>query len=52
MSIEELCDKYNITNYTINQDGSIDVNQNVSLTYDELTEIPFVLVNNDKTEFQ
>ena len=26
MSIEEICRKYNITDYTINSDGSIDVN--------------------------
>ena len=27
--IESICKKYNITNYTINVDGSIDVNGNV-----------------------
>lgn len=30
-SIEDICKKYNIKNYTINSDGSIDVDGNVSL---------------------
>ena len=30
-SIEEICQKYNIKNYTINSDGSIDVNGDVDL---------------------
>ena len=40
--ISLICKKYNITNYTINDDGSIDVNGNVSLANSELTEIPLV----------
>ena len=49
MSIEELCDKYKIRNYTINDDGSIDVNESVflnginqagSANPDGLTHIP------------
>ena len=40
MSIEEICKKYGIKNYTINDDGSIDVNQKVSLSYYGLTELP------------
>ena len=30
MSIEEICEKYGIENYTINDDGSIDVDDHVS----------------------
>ena len=47
MSIEELCDKYKIRNYIINDDGSIDVNESVFLNGqsdsdnpDGLTHIP------------
>ena len=40
MTIEEICEKYNIINYTINNDGSIDVDGNVVLSSNELTEIP------------
>ena len=38
--IRDICEKYNITNYTINPDGSIDVDDNVSLIYRDLTKIP------------
>ena len=38
--ISLICEKYNITNYTINPDGSIDVNGNVYLYNKELTELP------------
>ena len=38
--ISLICEKYNITNYTINGDGSIDVNGNVYLYNKELTELP------------
>ena len=38
--IHRLCRKYNITNYTINKDKSIDVNQNVNLEYNKLKKIP------------
>ena len=39
-SIHDICKKYNIKNYTINDDGSIDVNSNVNLWNKGLTEIP------------
>ncbi len=35
-----ICEKYRITNYTINPDGSIDVNGSVYLYNMDLTEIP------------
>jgi hypothetical protein len=38
--ISLICKKYNITNYTINDDGSIDVNGNVDLWDKRLTELP------------
>jgi hypothetical protein len=38
--ISLICEKYKITNYTINSDGSIDVNGDVDLYYMELTELP------------
>ncbi len=38
--IHDICDKYKIRNYTINPDGSIDVDGNVNLKYNELTKIP------------
>jgi hypothetical protein len=40
MSIEELCEKYEIVNYTINSDKSIDVNGNVELYNYGLFELP------------
>ena len=40
MTIEEICEKYDIKNYTINNDGSIDVDGNVSLFNIGLIEIP------------
>ena len=40
--ISLICKKYGIENYTINSDGSIDVNGNVNLTYKGLTELPLV----------
>jgi hypothetical protein len=40
--ISLICKKYGIKNYTINDDGSIDVNGNVDLYYMELTELPLV----------
>jgi hypothetical protein len=42
MTTEEICDIYNIRNYTINDDGSIDVNSDVYMKNndDSLTEIP------------
>ena len=38
--IHNICKEYNITNYTINPDGSIDVDGKVDLSYMDLTEIP------------
>jgi hypothetical protein len=38
--ISLICKKYKITNYTINPDGSIDVNGDVDLSYENLTELP------------
>ena len=38
--ISLICEKYNIINYIINDDGSIDVNGNVYLTCKGLTELP------------
>ena len=38
--ISLICEKYNITNYTINPDGLIDVNGNVNLMCEGLTELP------------
>ena len=40
MSIEEICKKYGISNYVINDDGSIDVDGDVDLNDCELTELP------------
>ena len=42
MTIDEICIEYNITNYTINDDGSIDVNGDVDLYNCNLTELPLV----------
>jgi hypothetical protein len=44
-SINDICKKYDITNYTINPDGSIDVNGNVNLSYFKLTELPLTFNN-------
>jgi len=38
--IKVLCDKYDIENYTINEDGSIDVDGDVSLHGNRLKELP------------
>ena len=43
MSIEEICEKYKIENYIINDDGSIDVNDNVYIQNSEFTEISLKL---------
>ena len=39
MSIEEICKKYGIENYTINDDGSIDVDGSVNINFYDLTEL-------------
>ena len=41
-SINELCKQYNIKNYTINPDGSIDVDGDVNLWNLGLTELPLI----------
>jgi hypothetical protein len=38
--ISLICEKYGITNYTINPDGSIDVDGDVDLSFNDLTELP------------
>jgi len=40
--IHEKCEYYNITNYTINKDGSIDVDGNVDLIGKGLKELPLI----------
>ena len=40
MKINEICQKYDIENYTINDDNSIDVDGDVDLYKCELTELP------------
>ena len=40
MTIDEICRKYDITNYTVNDDGTIDVNGNVWLNNRDLVEFP------------
>ena len=37
--IQKICQEYGIENYTINTDGSIDVDGDVSLKYKELTKL-------------
>ena len=39
-NIHKICEKYGIKNYTINTDGSIDVDGNVHLWCRGLTELP------------
>ena len=41
-SIHDICKEYDIENYTINSDGSIDVAGDVDLYDKGLTEIPLV----------
>lgn len=38
--IKEICIRYKIKNYTINKDGSIDVTDNVNLSFMGLSELP------------
>ena len=40
MTIEEICKKYGIENYTIMDDGSIDVDGDVYINDEGLTELP------------
>ena len=39
--INQTCQKYHIKNYTINQDGSIDVDGDVNLRENDLSKLPF-----------
>ena len=39
-SIHDICKKYKIYNYTVNDDGSIDVNGSVNLRFNGLSEFP------------
>ena len=39
-SIDSICRRYGIENYTINPDGSIDVDGNVDLSMKKLTKLP------------
>lgn len=43
--IDDFCTKYQIYNYTINSDGSIDVNGHVDIYRGELTKLPIVFNN-------
>ena len=43
--VESICRKYGITNYTINSDGSIDVDGNVNLSVSGLTKLPLKFGN-------
>lgn len=47
--IHKICKKYNITNYSINDDMSIDVDNDVDLSYSDLHKLPlnFNKVNGD-----
>ena len=38
--IDSICQKYGIENYTINEDGSIDVDGNVDLSFRNLSKLP------------
>jgi len=49
--IHKICEKYNITDYTINEDGSIDVDGNVNLSQMELTKLP-IKFNNVSGDFE
>ncbi len=40
--IEDLCQRYEIKNYTINSDGSIDVDGDVILYYEVLSKLPLI----------
>ena len=39
--IDKICKRYNITNYTINDDGTIDVDGSVNLSQKSLNQLPF-----------
>lgn len=39
-NINYICQKYNIRNYTINEDGTVDIDGDVSLCNKGLTQLP------------
>ena len=39
-NIEQICREYGITNYTINPDGTVDVDDDVELSFEKLTRLP------------
>jgi len=43
--IDYICEKYDIENYTINEDGTIDIDGNVDLSYRKLTKLPLKFGN-------
>jgi hypothetical protein len=43
--IDSICQKYRIKNYTINQDGTIDVDGNVYLSFKKLNKLPLKFRN-------
>ena len=45
MSIEEICELYDIRNYTINDDGTVDVDNQVYLVGNALTKLPLKFGN-------
>jgi hypothetical protein len=45
LDIKSICKKYGIQNFTINEDGSIDVDGNVNLSYKELDKLPIKFRN-------
>lgn len=59
--IDDLCRKYNIKHYIINEDGTVDVNEDVDLSNKFLTKIPikfgivageFNIINNQLTSLE
>jgi len=42
IKISDICEEYSIINYTINKDGSIDVDDNVFMRMKHLTKLPLV----------
>ena len=40
MNIESKCKRYDIKNYTVNDDGTIDVAEDIYISYKGLTELP------------
>ena len=44
-NIQAICKKYGIRNYTINEDGSIDVEGGVYIGFKDLTKIPLKFRN-------